>query len=238
LPFDVRDGVRFGAHEGESNSAVVSAASRSGRRNDSSGTRLGRIRPFGDHATSTGDGSTFFASNAAAATRCDARSNPACGDLASDDCASGFDAVARLGRRRTSTVNEGTARLNVALDTAHRSADSSRRRQACDAKRNKAIGDYRGNKRASIARRASHPVGNGQFLLLSFCWHWGRRQVDVRDRWPCRVYPGRENPRKGETPSGKRRAEGRRLPECVKTARSKQVVRRRFNPSGQCRACR
>jgi hypothetical protein len=128
LPFDVRAGGRFGACEGGSNSAVVSAASRSVRRNDSSGTRLGRIRPFGDDATSVGDGSAFFASKAAAATPCDARSNPACGNLVSDDCASGFDVVASLGRRRTSTVNKGTARLNVVLDTAHRSADSSRRR--------------------------------------------------------------------------------------------------------------
>ena len=116
---------------------------------NSSGTRLGRIRPFGVDATATGgDGSTFFASNAGAATQCDARSNPACGDLVSDDCASGFDVVASLGRRRTSTVNEGTARLNVVLDTAHRSADSSRRRRPCEAKRNKAIGDYWGDKRA------------------------------------------------------------------------------------------
>ena len=131
------------AREGGADSAGVGAASRSVRRNGSSGTRLGRIRPFGDDATSTGDGSTSFASKAAAATRCGSRSNPACGDLVSDDCASGFEVVASLGRRRTSTVNEGTARLNVVLDTAHRSAVSSRRRRPCEAKRNKAIGDYR-----------------------------------------------------------------------------------------------
>ena len=130
------------------NSAVVSAASWSVRSNDSSGTRLGRIRPFGVDATSIGDGSTSLAPNAAAKGRCDARSNPASGDLVSDDCASGFGAVASLGRRRTSTVNEGTARLNVVLDTAHVSADSSRRRRPCEAKRNHAIGDYWGDKRA------------------------------------------------------------------------------------------
>ena len=79
------------------------------------------MRPGAEDATSGGDGSTCFASNAAAKGRCDARSNPACGDLVSDDRASGFDVVARFGRRRTSTVNEGTARLNVLLDTAHRS---------------------------------------------------------------------------------------------------------------------
>ena len=76
------------------------------------------MRPFGDDATSVGGGSACFAANAVAATRCDARSNPARGDWISDDGASGFDLVARFGRRRTSTVNEGTARLNVVLDTA------------------------------------------------------------------------------------------------------------------------
>jgi hypothetical protein len=50
---------------------------------------------------------------------------------------SGFEVVASLGRRRTSTVNEGTARLNVVLDTADRTADSSRRSRPCEAKRNK-----------------------------------------------------------------------------------------------------
>src|SRR5271167_27372 len=105
LPFNVRTDGRFGAREGGANSAANTGASGSGRHNDSSGTRLGRIRPLGDDAaTSTGDGSTFFASSAAAATRCDSRSNPACGDLVSDDCASGLN-VASLGRRRTSTVN-------------------------------------------------------------------------------------------------------------------------------------
>ena len=41
------------------------------------------------------------------------------------------------------------------LDTAHRRADSSHRRRPCEAKRNKAIGDHRGDKRAiSAALRA------------------------------------------------------------------------------------
>jgi hypothetical protein len=39
--------------------------------NDSSGTRLGRIRPLGGDAAATGDRSTFLASNAAVVTRCD-----------------------------------------------------------------------------------------------------------------------------------------------------------------------
>jgi hypothetical protein len=99
--------------------------------------------PPGDDSTSTGDGSTFLASKAAAATRCDSRSNPGCGDLVSDDCTCGFEVIASLGRRRTSTVKDGTARLNVVLDIAHDSVESSRRRRPCEAKRNKAIGDYR-----------------------------------------------------------------------------------------------
>lgn len=152
--FDVRIGGRFGAREGGSDFVGVGAASRRRQRNDLSGTRLGRMRPFGDDATSVGDGTAFSASNAGAATRCDARSNPARGDLASDNCASGFDVVGRLGRRRTSTVNEGTACLNVVLDTAHRSADLSCRRP-CEAKRNKAIGDYRGKQ--TRQHRATSP---------------------------------------------------------------------------------
>ena len=37
--------------------------------------------------------------------------------LVSDNCKSWLELVASLGRRRTSTVNDGTARLNEALDT-------------------------------------------------------------------------------------------------------------------------
>ena len=77
--------------------------------------------------------------------------------------------VASLGRRRTSTVNEGTARLNVVLDTAHRSADSSRRRRPCEAKRNKAIGDYRGDKLAISAA----PV----LVLFTALAHWEHAAV-------------------------------------------------------------
>ena len=138
MPFDVCTDGRFGAREGGSDSAAVGAAC-----SDSSGTRLGRIRPLGGDAAATGDGSTFLASKAAAATRYDSRSNPACRDLISDDCTCGFEVIASLGRRRTSTVKEGTARLNVVLDIAHDSVESSRRRRPCEAKRNKAIGDYR-----------------------------------------------------------------------------------------------
>ena len=136
----------------------VGAASCSVRRNDSSGTRLGRIWPFRDDATSVGDRSAFFASNAGAATWCDARSKPAPGDLASDNCASGFDVVARFSRRRTSTVNEGTACLKVFLDTACHSADSSRPRDLAQGNlaresATKAIGVSGGNERVPAPPR-------------------------------------------------------------------------------------
>ena len=108
--------------EGGADSASVGAASRSIRRNGSSGTRQGRIRPLGADATSTGDGSTS-APNATAEAPCDFRSNSACGDPVSDDGARGPNVVASLGRHRISTVNEGTARLNVFPDTAHGWAD-------------------------------------------------------------------------------------------------------------------
>jgi len=171
LPFNVRTDGRFGAREGGANSAADTGASGSGRHNDSSGTRLGRIWPLGDDAaTSTGDGSTFFASSAAAATRCDSRSNTPGGRLVSDDCASGLNVVASLGRRRTSTVNEGTARLNDVLATAHRGADSSRRRRPCEAKRNKAIGTHCGGDKRAVA---AAPV----LVLFTALAHWvgGRR---------------------------------------------------------------
>ena len=93
-----------------------------------------------------------------------ARSNPARGDWISDDSASGFD-VASRGRRRTSTVNEGTARLTVFLDTTHCSADSSRPRRPCEAKRNKAIGGSRGNKGPRIGRRAFYLAGNNCVIV-------------------------------------------------------------------------
>ena len=120
--FDVRTDDGLGAGEGGADSASVGAASRSTRRNGSSGTRLGRIRPLGADATSTGDGSTS-PPNATAEAPCDFRSNPTCGDLVSDDGARGPNVVASLGRRRISTVNEGTARLNVFPDTADGWAD-------------------------------------------------------------------------------------------------------------------
>ena len=109
-----------------SKSAADTGASSYRRCRCSSGRRLGRIRRVGsDAATSTGERSIFFAPNAAAAARCDSRSNAACGRLVSDDCASGFEVVASLGRRRTSTVNEGTAQEEIAalgelrLDLGH-----------------------------------------------------------------------------------------------------------------------
>src|SRR5271155_1326668 len=51
---------------------------------------------------------------------------------------------------RRPTVNEGAARLNIVLASAHRSADSSRRRRPCEAKRK---GDHRGGKEASRPNR-------------------------------------------------------------------------------------
>jgi hypothetical protein len=140
--FAARTDGRFGTRGGGSDSAVDTRASSRRRSRGSSGTRLGRIRPVGrDVATSTGEGSVFCASNAAAAARCDSGSNAAFEGWVSDDCAFGFEVVASLGRRRTSTVNDGTTRLNVALATAHCSADSSRRRRSCEAESNKATGD-------------------------------------------------------------------------------------------------
>ena len=136
--FAARTDGRFGTRGG--NSAVDTRASSHRRSRGSSGTRLGRIRPVGrDVATSTGEGSVFCASNAAAAARCDSGSNAVFEGWVSDDCAFWFEVVASLGRRRTSTVNEGTARLNVVLATAHCSEDSSRRRRSCEAESNKAI---------------------------------------------------------------------------------------------------
>ena len=50
------------------------------------------------------------------------RSNATCGGFVSEDCTFGLDVAASLERRRTSIVNDGTARLNVVLDTAYGSA--------------------------------------------------------------------------------------------------------------------
>ena len=113
------------------------------RLSGSAATRLGRIRPFGAEA-STGDWAAFFAPIAAASARCDSRSNAAGGGLVSSDCTVGLEAAASLGRRRTSTVNDGTMRLNVVLDSARGSADSSCRRRPSEAMQSKAIGDYCG----------------------------------------------------------------------------------------------
>jgi hypothetical protein len=52
--------------------------------------------------------------------RVQAHGRPRLEGLVSDDCTSGFEVVASLGRRRTSTVNEGIPRLNVVLATARR----------------------------------------------------------------------------------------------------------------------
>ena len=141
LPFRGRTDGRLSGIEVGPDSAADKEASRSRRPSGLSATRLGRIRPFGyDAATSTSGCSTFFASNAAAAARWDSRSKAAREGLVSDDCTLGLEGVGSLGRRRTSTMNGGTARLNVVLDTAHGSADSPRPKRPCEAKRSKAIG--------------------------------------------------------------------------------------------------
>ena len=117
--FRARTDGRFGVREGRSESVAGTGASSSRRCRGSSGTRLGRIRPRGrDGAPSTGERS-IFAPNAAAAAPDDSRSNAACAGLVSDDCTSGFEVVASLGRRRTSTVNEGIARLTIVLGRPH-----------------------------------------------------------------------------------------------------------------------
>ena len=118
----------------------------------SRGTRLGRIRPVGCDAATSTTGKRFApcAPNAATAARCDARSNAAGAGLVADDGAFGFEVVASLGRRRTSTVNEGTTRLNLVLPTAQRSADSCRRRRPRGAKRNNAIDGHCGTNRPSL----------------------------------------------------------------------------------------
>ena len=119
LPFTSRTDGRFGAVEAGIDSVADNEASRSGRLSGSSATRLGRIRPFGAE-TSTGGWAAFFAPIAAASAGCDSRSNAAGGLFVSSDCTVGLEAAASLGRRRTSTVNDGTMRLNVALDSCRR----------------------------------------------------------------------------------------------------------------------
>ena len=100
-------------------------------------------RPFGDDATSAGNRSPSSQRTPQPRHGATLDQTLLAGACSRTIRASGFD-VASLGRRRTSTVNEGAARLNVVLDTAHRSADSSRRRRPCEAKRNKAIGGHCG----------------------------------------------------------------------------------------------
>ena len=60
-------------------------------------------------------------------------------------------------------MNDGAARLNVVLDGAHRSNDSSHPRQSCLAKRSKLVGDYYGGKqspRMRGMRQSGHIVGS------------------------------------------------------------------------------
>jgi len=141
LSFIGRTDGRFGALEVGSDSVADNAASRSRRASGSSATRLGRIRPFGA-GTSREGWSVFFAPIAAASAGCDSGSNATGGGLVSSDRTFGLEVAASLGRRRTSTVNDGTVRLNVVLDTPGGSADSSRPRRPCEAKHSKAIGNY------------------------------------------------------------------------------------------------
>ena len=118
-----------------------------------------------DGATSTGELS-MFAPNAAAAARCDARSNAACGGLLWDGCAPGFEVIGSLGRRRTSTVNEGTARLIVLVATAHRSADSPRRRRSWEARCSNANRRPLRNKLASTFMRVTKAAQKAQPMKI------------------------------------------------------------------------
>ena len=113
--FAARAAGRFGARKGGSESAAETGALSSRRCHGSSGTRLGRIRPLGCDAATTDEPSICCDANAAAAARCGSGSNAAFEGWVSDDIPFWFEVVASLGRRRTSTVNDGTARLNVVL---------------------------------------------------------------------------------------------------------------------------
>ena len=84
------------------------------------------------------------------------RSNATCGGFVSEDCTFGLDVAASLDRRRTSIVNDGTARLNVVLDTAYGSANSFRPRRLCEAMRSKAIADYCGGEQRVVS--AAPPI--------------------------------------------------------------------------------
>ena len=79
------------------------------------------------------------------------RSNATCGGFVSEDCTFGLDVAASLDRRRTSIVNDGTARLNVVLDTAYGSANSFRPRRLCEAMHSKAIADYCGGEQPVVS---------------------------------------------------------------------------------------
>jgi hypothetical protein len=94
-----------------------SESSRNERPAESSTTRLGRIRPFGaDGAASGRDGSGSLDSNTASAARCVSRSNADRTGAVSNSRPFVVELDARLGCRRTSTVNDGVLRFNFALN--------------------------------------------------------------------------------------------------------------------------
>ena len=92
-------------------------SSRNERAAESSATRLGRIRPFGTEEAASGRGcSGSLDSNTASAARCVSRSNADRTGAVSNSRPFVVELDARLGCRRTSTVNDGVLRFNFALD--------------------------------------------------------------------------------------------------------------------------
>jgi hypothetical protein len=98
-----------------------SNSSRESSRNEcaaeSSTTRLGRIRPLGADGAASGRGcSGSLGSNTASAARWVSRSNADRTGAVSNSRPFVDELDARLGCRRTSTVNDGVLRFNFALD--------------------------------------------------------------------------------------------------------------------------
>jgi hypothetical protein len=94
-----------------------SESSRNERCAESSTTRLGRIRPFGAEEAASGRAcSGSLDSNTASAARCVSRSNADRTGAVSNSRPFVGELDARLGCRRTSTVNDGVLRFNLSLD--------------------------------------------------------------------------------------------------------------------------
>ena len=154
------------AYEGRRDFAADSEASRSGRRSGSCGEEALKNSAHWKRCRSINRGMIHLLRSRIPQPPHDAnsRSNAACGGLVSDDCKFGLGVVASLGRRRTSTVNDGTARLNVVLDTAYSSAESARPKRPCEAMPSKAIADHLAERRQSCQQRPPtlQPTAYGQ----------------------------------------------------------------------------